>query len=113
MVQLRLDEAQDAAAVGLGLQPARRGLAQGAAGAQAPAGDHQDAAVAARLGRSQEGGDARMGLGLGQPVQVEPGVDRVAAAPELEPGAAVEVDRARGIIVSLSLLFLSSPSSLF
>ena len=94
MVELRLGEAEHPAAVGLGLQPARRHLAQGAAGAQPAPGDHQHAAVAARLGGGEERGQPAMRLGLGEAVQVEPRVDRIAAAAQLEPGAAVEIDRA-------------------
>ena len=37
-----------------------------------------------------------MRLGLGQAVQVEPGIDRVVAAAQLEPGTAVEIDRPDG-----------------
>ena len=64
---------------------------------QRPAGDHQHAAVAPRLGSGEKCRQPLMGLGLGQAVQVEARVDRVVAAPQLEPGAAVEIDRPRRV----------------
>jgi hypothetical protein len=72
---LRLFDGEDAAGVGGFGEPARQGLAQDACAALALAGDDQQAAAPGRLLAGDEGVEGAVGLGLGQAVQVEAGLD--------------------------------------
>jgi len=67
-----------------------------------PARDHQHAAIAAGLGASEERHQTVVRLGLGQAVQIEARIDRIVAAPQLEPGSPIQIDRARRIEASRS-----------
>ncbi len=72
---LRLFEREDAAGVGGLGEPARQGLSEHAFAALALAGDDRHTAAPGGLLAGDNGVEGTMGLGLGQAVQVEAGLD--------------------------------------
>lgn len=93
MAPLRRRVGEDPVAVRPLVEPARRHLAEHPTRSETPAGDDQHAAQSALLAALEEAAQSVVRLRLGEPVQVEPRLDRKLPARETQPGAPVEIDR--------------------
>lgn len=93
MTEMRFGVGEHPQAVRKLVQPAGRHRSQGAAVAQATAGDQQDATVAALLRKGKKGRQSLMSLSLAEAVQVKPRFNGVESPPQLEPSAPIQVDR--------------------